>query len=81
METATISTRVKKGTLKKFEKLAAATKRSKAYLTAEAIEAYVDQQSWQIEAIKEGISEAEKGNFATAVETKRFLKKWGISDS
>ena len=81
MDTATISTRLKKGTLKKLEKLAVATKRSKAYLTAEAIEAYVDQQSWQIEAIKEGIREADKGNFATQAETKRLLKKWGVSDS
>lgn len=79
METATISTRVKRETLKKLEKLAAATNRTKAYLTAEAIEAYVNLQSWQIEAIKEGVREADKENFATESETKRFLKKWGIS--
>ncbi len=78
MESSTISTRIGKDTLKKLEKLAAATKRSKSYLTAEAIQRYVDEQSWQIKAIKEGIKEADKGNFATDVEVNRALKKWGV---
>ncbi len=78
MESSTISTRIGKETLKKLEKLATATKRSKSYLTAEAIQMYVDEQSWQIKAIKEGIKEADKGNFATDVEVKRALKKWGV---
>lgn len=79
METATISARVGKATLKKLEKLSLATQRSKAYLTAAAIEAYIEEQSWQIEAIKEGIREADKGNFASPAEIKRALKKWGVA--
>lgn len=78
MESTTISTRIGKETLKKLEKLAIATKRSKSYLTAEAIQMYVDEQSWQIKAITEGIKEADKGNFATDTEVKRALKKWGV---
>jgi len=78
MATATISTRLDSAILKKLEKLSTATKRSKSYLTAEAIEKYVDEQIWQVEAIKEGIKQADKGNFATEAEIKTLHKKWGI---
>lgn len=79
MATATISARIEGETLKRLVKLSAATNRSKAYLTAIAIEQYVEEQSWQIAAIQEGIRDADKGNFASATEKKAALKKWGVS--
>lgn len=78
MASSTISTRIDSNLLKKLDKLSKATKRSKSYLAAEAIAHYIDEQSWQIEAIKEGINEADKGNFATDKEVQQFFKKFGI---
>ncbi len=78
MGSSTISARLDSSLAKKLEKLAKATNRSKSFLAAEAIEKYIDEQSWQIEAIKEGIKEAEKGNFATDKEVKQFFKKYGV---
>ena len=80
MQSFTISTRIDKSTLNKLEKLALATKRSKSYLTAEAIQQSVEQQSWQIDAIKAGIREADRGNFASDSEVQKALKKWGVSE-
>ena len=64
MKADTISARLDPETAKKLELLVKATARSKSYLVAEAIEAYVEEQAWQIGAIREGIKEADKGKFA-----------------
>ncbi len=78
MESSTISARINTKTLKQLEKLSKATKRSKSFLAAEAIEKYIEEQSWQIQAIEKGIKEANKGHFATDTEISKYHKKWGI---
>jgi RHH-type rel operon transcriptional repressor/antitoxin RelB len=65
---------------KKLELLVKATARSKSYLVAEAIESYVEDQAWQIEAIEEGIKEADKGKFATERQVKKTFKKRGVNE-
>ena len=81
MISSTISTRIDTKILKKLEKLSVATKRSKSYLAAEAIEKYIEDQSWQINAINKGIEEADKGNFASDKEIDSYLTKWGINEN
>src|SRR5713226_5040621 len=60
----------------KLDKLAAATRRSRSFLAAEAIREYVDLNSWQIEEIHKGLAEADRGDFASEIEVKRVAKKW-----
>jgi len=60
----------------KLDKLAAATRRSRSFLAAEAIQEYVALNSWQIEEIHKGLAEAERGEFASESEVKRVAKKW-----
>ena len=79
MKTASISTRLDPEVAKKLDLLAKATARSKSFLVAEAVEAYLEHQAWQIEAIQNGIKEADKGHFATDKEVKRTFKKWGVN--
>jgi predicted transcriptional regulator len=43
------------------------------------IEAYVKDQTWQIQAIQEGVREADIGNFATDKDVKKAFKKWGVN--
>ena len=45
----------------KLEALASETKRSKSYLAAEAIAAFVELNEWQIRDIREGIAELDAG--------------------
>jgi RHH-type rel operon transcriptional repressor/antitoxin RelB len=80
MKSQTVSARLGPETAKKLELLVKATARSRSYLVAEAIETYLEDQAWQIEAIKEGIKEADKGKFAAEREVKRILKKWGLNE-
>jgi RHH-type rel operon transcriptional repressor/antitoxin RelB len=60
----------------KLDKLAAATRRSRSFLAAEAIREYVELNSWQIEEIHKGLAEADRGDFAGESEVKRVAKKW-----
>ncbi len=60
----------------KLDKLAAATRRSRSFLAAEAIRDYLALNSWQIEEIHKALAEAERGDFAGDSEVKRVAKKW-----
>ncbi|MCP4137808.1 MAG: ribbon-helix-helix protein, CopG family [bacterium] len=77
MTTSTISTRINSEIAEKLDKIARATNRSRSFVAAEAIQQYVEDQSWQIEAIKEGIREADNGNFASDDDVKKVFSKWG----
>jgi predicted transcriptional regulator len=80
MKTETVSARVPPETARKFALLAKATNRSKSYLAAEAIENYVNDQQWQIDAILKGIKEADEGKFVTDGQLHDALSKWGIDE-
>jgi predicted transcriptional regulator len=80
MKSATVSAKLEPSVAKKLDLLAKATARSRSFLVAEAIETYVKDQAWQIQAIQEGIKEAERGNFATDKEVKKAFKKWGVNE-
>src|SRR5215211_2655734 len=64
----TLTVRLSKEAKAKLDALAANTKRSKSYLAAEAIAAYVDENSWQIEAIQRAVAEADQGGESYAHE-------------
>lgn len=57
----TITIRVKSEVKKKLDRLASNTKRSKSYLAAEAVSAYVDRELEIIEGIKRGLADVEAG--------------------
>jgi len=50
---------------RKLDKLATATRRSRSFLAAEAIRDYVALNTWQIDEIRKGLAEADKGEFAS----------------
>ena len=55
----TMTVRLKPEVSERLEMLARDTKRSKAYLASEAIEAYVELNSWQVAHIKRALEEDE----------------------
>ncbi len=61
---------------KQLDKLAKATQRSRSFLAAEAIREYVSLNEWQIEEIKKGIEEADRGEFATDKQVEKIMRKW-----
>ena len=70
-----MSLRLPKETRLKLEKLAKETNRTKSFLAIEAIEEYCELQSWQIEAIKEGIKAADEGH---VVSHEEIEKEWNL---
>lgn len=60
-ETAVITARIDAALKVKLEALSRGTKRSKSYLAAEAIAAFVELNEWQIRDIEKGIAELDAG--------------------
>jgi RHH-type rel operon transcriptional repressor/antitoxin RelB len=60
-----------------LEKLIQATGRNKSAITVAALRQYVEAESWQIQDIKEGIAEANRGEFASDGEVSSFFAKYG----
>ena len=54
------------------------TNRSKSFMAAEAIREFVDINEWQLQEIKTALAEADAGDFASAKELKKTLRKWGV---
>ena len=61
MSTDTFSVRVNRSTKSRLEKLAKSTGRSRSFLAAEAIDAYLDMNEWQISGISAALSSLDRG--------------------
>ncbi len=75
-DSTTLTVRLPVHLREKLEGLAEATARSKSWLAADAIRAYVELQEWQIKEIEAGIKEADAGDFASAEEVDAVRDKW-----
>ncbi len=71
-----ITIRVDHKTRTRLEKLAKAMDRTKSYVAAEGIRAYLDLNEWQIAEIKAGLGEADAGDFANEEEVAAVTRKW-----
>jgi predicted transcriptional regulator len=67
---------IKNDLAKRLEILAKTTRQSKSSLASQAIEEFLTVQEWHIQAIKEGIEAADKGDFVSHKEAVTELKKW-----
>jgi len=76
MESTVLTLRVNTRTKAKLDKLAEATKRSKSFLAAEAIERYLETEAWQIKEIKQAIKEADADDFVSDAEFANIVKKY-----
>ena len=59
--------------------LADATQRSKSFLAAEAIRAFVETNEWQIGEIQAALKEAKAGDFASDKDVAALAKKWKVN--
>lgn len=64
MASKSLTVRVDEAVAARLEKLARATRRSRSFLAAEAIEEYVTLQEWQVQAILDGLDQARRGEGA-----------------
>lgn len=72
----TMSLRLSAELKNKLELLAEATGRNKSVLAIEALDKYLETESWQIKAIQDGLKQANEGKFVSHSEVKtKWLKK------
>ena len=69
------SIRLPKALQDQLEVLAQATGRSRNYLMTEALQQYVDEKTWLVAQIEEGLRDVEEGRVLTEEETEIFLDR------
>jgi RHH-type rel operon transcriptional repressor/antitoxin RelB len=75
--TETLSIRIDAETKKRLEALSKRSKRSKSFLAAEAIAAYVGSEEWQVGEIQGGIAELDSGHEVGHEKVSTWLNSWG----
>jgi predicted transcriptional regulator len=73
----TLSIRIDAGTKKRLDALAKRSKRSKSFLAAEAISAYVESEEWQLGELHAGMAELDSGRQVSHEKVSKWLKSWG----
>jgi predicted transcriptional regulator len=75
--TETLSIRIDSQTKKRLDALSKRSKRSKSFLAAEAVAAYVESEEWQLGELEAGIAELDSGLETGHEKVSKWLKSWG----
>ncbi len=75
----TMTIRLEDEVKNRLDVLAEATQRSKSFLAAEAIKAYVESNEWQIAEIQTALIETDAGDFASDGDVADLALKWGVN--
>jgi RHH-type transcriptional regulator, rel operon repressor / antitoxin RelB len=78
-QSETVTIRLSAEVKEKLEALAASTKRSKSWLAAQAIAAYVEEQSWQTQQIEAAVTlaEGDQAVWLESADVDQWLHSWG----
>jgi RHH-type rel operon transcriptional repressor/antitoxin RelB len=74
-----LSVRLDTSTKQRLDALATQTRRSKSFLAAEAIAAYVESEEWQLGEIGTAILELDAGLEVRHERVSKWLNSWGTS--
>ncbi len=75
--TTTLSVRIDPETKKRLDVLARRARRSKSFLASEAICAFVEAESWQLDEIEAGLRELDEGRGVPHKKVSTWLHSWG----
>ena len=78
--TATLSLELPIAVAEKLERLARSLERPRDTLAKEALSSYVDLYEWQIEAVQEGIADADASRLVDHDRVAAWLESWGTGD-
>jgi RHH-type rel operon transcriptional repressor/antitoxin RelB len=76
MNTETFSVRLDPSAKKRLQKLAKSTGRSRAFLAAEAISAYLDTNEWQISGIARALASLDRGKGIAHARVSEWVGSW-----
>jgi RHH-type transcriptional regulator, rel operon repressor / antitoxin RelB len=77
MPSTTFTLRVDSSTKKRLEKLAKSTGRSRSFLAAEALDAYLDVNEWQVAGIRNAMVSLDRGEGIAHQAVEAWVKSWG----
>ncbi len=77
MKTNVLTVRIDEDMNKRLNNLAKATTRTRSFIAAEAIRAFLDLNEWQVQAIQKGIHDAEKGRVVDHEKVVSWVESWG----
>ncbi len=80
METETVTTTIDSNTYRWLKMPADPSGSTESEPAAEAIRIFIEDQSRRMEAIQEGIRQADQGKFASEEQVKSVFSKWGLKD-
>jgi len=75
----TMTIRLEEDVKLRLDKLADSTQRSKSFLAAEAIRAFVENNEWQVAEIRAALDEADAGDFASETEVAALAGRWKVN--
>ena len=75
VDTSIVTVRLDINLKAKLEALARSTRRSKSFLAAEAIAAYVELNAWQIAEIEAGVAELDAGQVVSEEQATEHYKR------
>lgn len=75
--TETLSIRLDTGTKQRLDALSRKSNRSKSFLAAEAIAAYVASEEWQLGEIEAASAELDAGQGVSHEKVAKWLGSWG----
>jgi predicted transcriptional regulator len=75
--TTILSVRIGVDTKKRLEALAKRARRSKSFLASEAIAAFVEAESWQLDELQDGLAELDAGRGIGHKNVASWLRTWG----
>ncbi len=75
--TEILSIRIDAGTKERLDALSKRSKRSKSFLAAEAIAAYVESEEWQLGELQARIAELDSGQEVSHEKVSKWLNSWG----
>ena len=75
--TETLSIRLDSATKRRLDSLAKRSRRSKSFLAAEAITAFVDSEEWQLGELDAGLADLDAGHTVSHQRVSRWLNSWG----
>jgi predicted transcriptional regulator len=75
-----ISLRISEEKAREIEAFAKATDRSKSWLLEQALDTYLETQTWQVARIERGLAEIERGAGRPHEEVAEWLAGWGRDD-
>lgn len=75
--TETLSIRIDAETRQRLDAISRESKRSKSFLAAEAITAFVAQEEWQLGEVRAAITELDAGQTVGHEKVAAWLESWG----